>query len=164
MIILIAALLGGLFNHIRGGFLNGLLATENTKLKLAGKLSNALVFGLGIGYLTQSYLAIPCAFFAMILGASFHWGEWVGGIVNKQNVSKNSIYLSIRGFVWTLILAISIYYFNHHALWIIPVGFLMPLGYYLASLLPITPPRAWQWGEVIWGAILWGFIALILTI
>lgn len=161
--IIISTILGALFNRIRGGLLNIIFFPKTDKLSATfGKLLNALVFGAICAYILHNWLVLPAAALGMFIGASFAWGKFIGGVVNHTDTLNNAMQLSLRGLIWTSAIAVSLYKFTLLAPFIVPIGLLMPLGYYLCSFIT-TPPKAWGYGEVVWGGILWGLIALILT-
>jgi len=164
MITILFFFAGCLFNRIRGGLLDIIIFPKTNKLpSLVGKILNALAFGALIGFLLHNLYAIPFAAIGMFVGALPAWGVWVGGIVNRINLLKNTLLLSARGLLWSVCIAASLYYFNHAALYTAFIGLLMPAAYHLSRSLVSDPPKAWAFGEYIWGGIFWGLITFILT-
>lgn len=68
--IFLAAILGGLFNRIRGGWL----------LKRYHDLTNSLAFGFFAGVVLGSWEAGVMAALGMGLGASLGWGRYIGAL------------------------------------------------------------------------------------
>jgi hypothetical protein len=178
MIILIS-IIGAFLNRCRGGLLTILFNPDesNTFWKKVGKFGNAVGFGLLCGYLASNYYAIPVGIVAMLVGASFGWGKYIAGIFNKTfdvneveiswidklvmqkndyPVLRSITALSLRGLIWTSIIAAMLAPFNLAFLYFAPVGLLMGLVYFTS--------RSWHLGEYIWGAILWGSLTTIGTL
>ena len=180
--IILAAILGAFLNRWRGGLLNILFSPEQekTSLKRIGKFGNAIGFGLLAGYVASSYYAIVVGIAAMLIGASFGWGKYISGIINKdfdaneeeikwidKLVMKTNDYaqlrsvaaLSLRGLIWTVCIAIPMAFFNLAYLYFIPVGLLMGVVYYVT--ISIAGAKGWGYGEYAFGGLLWGLFASI---
>ena len=176
MVIILISIIGAFLNRCRGGLLNSL----HPAMKRVGKFGNAIGFGLLAWYLTKSGYAIPVGVIAMLIGASFGWGKYIAGIINKDfDVNEEEIKwidklvmktndhaqlrsviaLSLRGLIWTSIIAIPMAFFNLAYLYFIPVGLLMGLVYYATIL--IAGEKGWGYGEYAWGAVLWGLFTTI---
>jgi hypothetical protein len=185
--IFLIAILGAFFNGCRGGLLNVLFSPKQDSiiLKRVGKFGNALVFGLVTAFCVNSLLGLLFGFAAMLIGASFGWGKYITGIVKKtfdpnekeivwidnlvmrstdHAVLRSVAALSLRGLIWTSIIAGFFSFFSLSYLFYAPVGLLMGLVYWASiEICGLFKNRGYGWslGEFFFGAILWAAFVLI---
>lgn len=136
MIALLVALLGAFWNRARGGIFSVIFNLEGEdvgKYDWIGRYGNALLFGGLYYYVTSAWLAGLAGFGGMMLGASFGWGKYVGGIVqgfydqNEEEIKwidnlVMSVYnyptrrsiaaLSLRGLIWSFSIVAVLYGFD----------------------------------------------------
>lgn len=158
MLNIIALFLGAFFNRVRGGMADQYYPNNGVP-NVLWKGINAVAFGSFIGFALHSWYVIPCAALGMFIGGMFEW-PWLNLLQEHIQVKKNLFYAALRGLVWTIFIAGSIYYFDHRVLHFIPVGIFFGIPYYLFSFIDEDKARAWS--EYAWGGIMWG--SLILTI
>lgn len=170
MLILIT-ILGGLVNRIRG-FYGG-----------AGKIANDIIYGFVIFFLTFSYPIALISIPAMSAGRSFGWGDYIGALFGYRKTKLKEVVfidflikplinfsivwgfigLSLRGLVWSLFLALPLYfYIGSNAQFLALVGLSMGVTYKLCRMLVNDDSKAWALGERVFGSILWGTVATIL--
>jgi len=123
-------------------------------------------------------------FFAMDLGKSKGWGNYLGAIVNRdENLQRDDVKIidwlifdrrriplltrgiisaSLRGLYWTSCLWLGFYFvamlgYEIPSYWLIPAGLLMGPVYYLAKLIhdKTKLSHAWGLGEFLFGGYLW---------
>lgn len=166
---IILAILGAFVNRCRGGLLNAY------GLKTVCKYGNAVVFGVVCGFLLNSWQFGVSGAIGMFIGASFGWGKYIAGIINKtfdvneveikwidkfvmqtndHAVLRSVVALSLRGLIWTSCIAIALlnpFY--------APIGLLMGIVYYVT--ISLAGEKGWSYGEWVFGAILWGSFSFI---
>lgn len=205
MNILLIAFLGSFLNRVRGGWLTITMWKLNianygdeTFYKSFGKVINDIIYGLLFSYIligSIQYSVFFILYFSMLLGRSPGWGVYIGGIINRKvkkeeeiewideiilNKSnfpalRNSIALSLRGFMWSssllfgvsLIAAYEYIILPSKFIYIMPLGLTMGLIYWLACIISekTSKGRGWGWslGEYLFGFILWGGVAYFVS-
>lgn len=171
--IVFIALIGALFNRIRGGFL----------LPSQGGAVNVVAFGILAGALLQSPAAAIAAAVGMLAGQQLGWGRYIGALggwetqpltevkaidvlivsLKKKKRLWGFAGLTLRGMLWGFLIFAPLYPFT--GLWfILPcllAGSLMG-AVYLATIsacfaLKTKNPAGdgWEWGEAAFGAVFW---------
>lgn len=205
MNILLVALLGSFLNRVRGGWLTTTVWKLNianygdeTFYKSFGKVLNDVVYAILftcfiLGKFQANIFFI--LYLSMLLGRSPGWGVYIGGIINKvvrkeeeiewidelilnktnYPALRNSLALSLRGFMWSSSLLFGITLAATYESVILPSKFMyiMPLGltmgfiYWLACIISekTSMGRGWGWslGEYMFGFILWGGAAYFIS-
>lgn len=180
--IILATFFGAFLNRCRGGLLTILFNPDesNTFWKKVGKFGNAVGFGVIAAICVNSYYALPVGIVAMLIGASFGWGKYITGIIEKgfdvqeeeikwidklvmqkddYPVLRSVAALSLRGLIWTVCIAIPMAFFNLSYLYFAPVGLLMGAVYYVT--ISLFKGHGWGYGEYLFGGLLWGLFATI---
>lgn len=141
--ILLAALLGAMFNITRGGAIPSFLY---------GKALNILAFGLFSLYFVTYWWQAPLCALAMWAGQAPSWGEIVGeeGILGGNRKAHWKALL--RGGWWGGLIALA-------TLSVYPLiaGLLLGLYFEVGRYLEKTyKTSGWVLGEALLGALLWG--------
>jgi hypothetical protein len=182
---ILALILGAFFNRLRGGMFASLKYAKHIyDMAFAAFFTvGASVYGLSVFQLATLFCTL---FLCSWIGRSFGWGAYIGNMIRRkdngeqenilidwvrrkyQPVLTNTIALSLRGFLWTLPIAIgfclngvSLFY----AFLVSIVGLLMGVVYYITIEVAekfTYRSEGWKYGEYVWGAVLWCGIYVIL--
>lgn len=180
--IYIMLILGAICNRIRGGLLNILFSPDKDSaiLKTIGKFGTPIIFGAMMVVITHNWYALFAGALGMFIGASWGWGKYISGIIEKSfdveeeeveiidklvmktndhPVLRSVAALSLRGLMWTSVIAASLASIDIGYLLVLPLGLLMGPIYY--TTIQLRGMYGWGLGEYVWGAILWATIGSI---
>lgn len=133
-----AALLGGIFNALRGA---------------GHKALNIAAFAVFSGFIVTEWWQVPLCAAAMWAGQALSYGEIVGseGILGGHWKAHGAAL--VRGGYWGGLIAIAMW-----SMYPLIAGACFGICYHTAYLFDKVRPEinAWRWGEVMFGAILWG--------
>ena len=174
MILILIMIFGAFINAARGGLISSWAGKPNS-YDWVGRFGQAIAYGVLLWFLLGSLTVSILACVGMFLGSTFAWGVYLHalytGEIMKQRVDIAWIdkvfpkdyenpklwgvkCMTLRGLVWTFCIVAPIAAFFPQALYLLPVGALMGVVYYLS--------RDWSRAEWVWGAVLWGATYLIL--